>query len=387
MVRENEIMTDRLVEVSGLGTAFLPEKFADAVTDNPVRRFEAEDGNRNQAMKFLKRGGTIVLSGAWADVRALQQGILKHESELLPDVSDRRDRMLATRHLHQRVLTTLDCAPIVNGDVTPTELPGFMGEASLPDDLPVLLPVEEAERLLTIPDNECFVRSIDANVIAHPDVLVPLSQETIDIVCEAIRSCKGHLPSSPRVLEIGCGSGVLCAAVWQILGQPSITASDILPEAAATARMNWRRLCSIGKAGPEDALTTFTGSLFDTVQGQLFDLIIFNAPWVVAPARTRLELALNDEDQSTIRGFVMGSPAHLSPGGRVIVGYADNSGPKAMTRLEESYSAAGLVIENVYKDRIHTRRAKRQWQSIFAYVLAVANQHTGPAGRSGAAVV
>ena len=132
-----------------------------------------------------------------------------------------------------------------------------------------------------------------------------------------------------------------------------------------------RKLSAIGKAGPESALTTRVGSLFDPVPGERFDLIIFNAPWVVAPARTRLELAANDEDQSTIRGFVMGSPAHLSPGGRVIVGYADNSGPKAMTRLEESFAAAGLVIEQVYKNRIHTHRAKRQWQSVFAYVLAV----------------
>jgi len=372
-------MTGKHIEVSGLGTAFLPGKFGDACEDNPVRRFEAEDGNRNQAMKFLKRGGAVVLTGAWADVRALQQEMLKHSDELLPNAilsvskNDRRERVLATRHLRQRVLATLEGAPIVDGVVTSTELPGFLGETSLPDDMPILLPVQEAERLLTIPQSECFVRSIDAGVIAHPDVLVPQSQETIDLVCEAIRSCEPHLPSSPKVLEIGCGSGVLCVASWQILQhkQPIITASDILPEAAATAAMNWRRLSAIGKAGPESALTTRVGSLFDSVPGERFDLIIFNAPWVVAPARTRLELALNDEGQNTIRGFVMGSPAHLSPGGRVIVGYADNSGPKAMTRLEESFAAAGLVIEQVYKNRIHTHRAKRQWQSVFAYVLDV----------------
>ena len=363
-------------------------------------------------MRFLKRGGTLVLTGTWQGICLLHQDILKREDELLPPQAGGKERAALIRDLRQRALTTLDCLPIANNvaaashpEAPPTchpeqsegsafgrtpcnekqilhyvqndmgaarndMVPGLLGENSLPDGIPILLPVDEAERLLRIEQDEHPVRAIGASLVAHPDVLVPRSQETINLVCEAIKDCEPGLPNSPRVLEIGCGSGVLSIAAWQILQgkSPSITATDILPEAVATTRLNWRRLAAIGKAGPEDALTTRAGSLFEPVDGQLFDLIIFNAPWVVAPARNRAELALNDEGQKTIFAFAGSCRDHLSPGGRVIIGYADNAA-KASARLETCFQAEGLVIQHVHKDRIHTRRAKRQWQNVYAYVL------------------
>ena len=359
------------IHVSGLGGAFLPGKFADACTDGPIRLFEAGDGARNQVMKFLKNGGAVVLTGAWPAITALLREITKREAELLPSARESRERMLLSRQLRGRILTTLDCVPLDGELVTNAEFPGFVGEQSLPDGLPVLLPVEDAERLLDIPASECMVRAIGASVVAHPDVLVPQSQETIDLVCEAISGCAQDMPDSPRVLDVGCGSGVLCIASWQLLQgrSPVITATDILPEAAATTRLNWRRASAIGKAGPEDVLTTHSGCLFETVPGERFDLIIFNAPWITAPARTRLELALNDDHQETMHAFVESCPAHLNPSGRVIVGYSDTSGPNAIARLEGFFSSAGLTILATRKDRISTRRAKRQWQNIYAYVL------------------
>jgi len=364
-------MASRYVEVSRLGTAFLPDKFADAWSGDPMRRVAAEGSNRNQVMRFLKRGGTLVITGAWPGICSLCQEILKREDELLPDASDKRQRTLLSRNLRQRVLTTLDCVPLGESAFDAGLLAGLLGEESLPDDVPTLLPVQEAERLLEIPHNECPVRAIGASVVTHPDVLAPQSQETIDLVCEAIKSCEPDLPDLPEVLDLGCGSGVLSIAAWQLLAHksPRITATDILPEAVATTRLNWRRLAPLGKSGPEDLLTTHSGNLFDPVRGQRFHLVIFNAPWVVARARNRAELALNDERQATIKAFIESSREHLTRGGRVIVGYAANAGPKAIERLEGFFLDAGLAIQHVHKDRIHTRRAKRQWQNVYAYVL------------------
>lgn len=359
-------MSGEYIEVSGLGRAFLPGKFTEACSDNPIRRFTTEEGNRNQAMGFLKRGGAIVVTGRWEDILSLYKDILKRENELISATAGGKERTILIRNLRQRVLTTVDCLPVEG--INSTEIPGFVGEDSLPDDAPALIPIQAAEQIIPIPHNEHFVRAINASVVSHPDVLVPLSQETIDIMYEAIESCKPELPDSPKVLEIGCGSGVLSIAVWRIFEDksPEMTATDILPEAVATTRLNWRRL-----VGMDKALTTRSGNLFDPVKGQRFDLIIFNAPWVVAPAKTRLEFALNDDHQRTIGAFIQSSPDHLNEGGRVIIGYAENAGPKAIARLEEFYSSANLSILRVYKDRISTHRAKRRWQNIYAYVLGV----------------
>jgi len=372
-------MTHGYVQVSRLGTVFLPEKFAEACSGEAIRRVDADAGSRNQAIRFLKRGGTAVVTGGWPDICAFWEDVVKRQKELLPETADRRARVLAARLLRLRVLTTLDCLPPTEPEFDAAELAGFLGEDSLPEDVPALLPVDEAKRLLDIPSSECFVRAIDAGVLTHPDVLAPQSQETIDLVCEAVKSCEPDLPYSPDVLDLGCGSGVLTIAAWQLLGHKSVnlTATDILPEAVATTKLNWRRLSALGKAGPSQALLARSGSLFEPVEDRRFDLVIFNAPWVVAPARNRAELALNDERQATIKAFLDACPGHLTPRGRVIVGYASNAGPKAIARLESFIQEAGLTVERLFKDRIHTRRAKRQWQSIYAYVLTAAERKDG----------
>ncbi|MGB9620777.1 MAG: hypothetical protein ACPL7K_10215, partial [Armatimonadota bacterium] len=216
-------MTHRYIRVSRLGAAFLPAKFAEAGYGGPARHVEADEASRAQAIRFLARGGTLVVTGEWSEVCAFRNEILKRENELLPEKADRRERQLISRNLRLRLLTTVDCLPQTQTGFETDELAGFLGEGSLPDGLPVLLPVDEAERLLEIPSNRCPVRAIDAELVTHPDVLAPRSQETIDLVCEALRSCKPDLPDSPEVLDLGCGSGVLTIAAWQILGEKSPT--------------------------------------------------------------------------------------------------------------------------------------------------------------------
>lgn len=358
------------VEVSRLGRAFLPSRFADAGSDCPIRCFSADNSSRNQAMRFLKRGGAIVLSGEWADIKIIYQEILKREDELLPRVKSARERTYSSRNLRNRILTTIEFVPFGENDIAKIELAGFLGEENLPDSVEVLVSVQEAEQILEIPGNEQWVKAINANVVAHPDVLLPQSQETIDIIYEAIKSCGDNLQDSPRILDMGCGSGVLGIAAYQLFCErnAAIMATDILPEAAASAHLNWRRLVG-GEKCADGVFQACSGNLFDPVKGQKFDIIIFNAPWIVAPAKNKSELALNDDSQNTIRAFVESCIDHLSPNGRVVVCYSDNSGQKAIDRLEEYYSSVGLEIERVYKDRVHTRRARNQWQNMYAYVV------------------
>ena len=128
-----ESIASKHVEVSGLGAAFLPGRFADACSDGPIRRFAAEGGNRNQAMRFLKKGGTLVITGAWPALCALHQEIMKREDELVPAAADRKERTALLRSLRRRILTTLDCLPLAEGTFAPEELAGFLVSLLLAD--------------------------------------------------------------------------------------------------------------------------------------------------------------------------------------------------------------------------------------------------------------
>ena len=145
-----------------------------------------------------------------------------------------------------------------------------------------------------------------------------------------------------------------------------ILASDLLPEAVATTRYNMSR-CS-NHAGLIQLLPS--GDLFEAVpSGHRFDLIIFNAPWVVSRARNRSELAIHDEGQRILSRFFDDVHKYLKQGGRILLGYADASGPKAIQNLEEIIGKAGLGVESQQTKRVATHRAKRKWEHIMVYEL------------------
>ena len=89
---------------------------------------------------------------------------------------------------------------------------------------------------------ECLFRvePLEIDLLNHPDVLTPRSQETIALMCAAIDSVAAGLPDRAEVLDMGCGSGVLSIAVAMKLRdrEVSVTACDVLPEALALTRLN-----------------------------------------------------------------------------------------------------------------------------------------------------
>ena len=142
---------------------------------------------------------------------------------------------------------------------------------------------------------------------------------------EALQSVRQFNPST--VADIGCGSGCLTLLARQELGeQVELYASDLLPEAVATTKLNIQRLLP-----HSDTVHVMpAGDLFDPFPSHQFDVIIFNAPWVVARVRNRAELAIHDEKQETVKRFFAQVSNFLKPDGVVLLGYADASGPKAI---------------------------------------------------------
>ncbi|NUT45216.1 MAG: class I SAM-dependent methyltransferase [Thermoactinospora sp.] len=108
-----------------------------------------------------------------------------------------------------------------------------------------------------------------------------------------------------RALDLGTGCGV---QVLSLAGRAAnIVATDLNPRAIELARLSWELS---GISGVE----TRVGSLFEPVDGELFDLIVSNPPFVISPARRFTYREVGGD--SFCRDLVRQAPRFLNPGGQ-----------------------------------------------------------------------
>ena len=335
----------------------------------------------------IERGGVAVVEGAWEQIMVVMDYIRRHKSAVTPAHTYKsRSRAKGNRHsLPGRAISRarleeayarLLCWADANGTLQlepPPDLPyllEFIGEPpGANEGHPFLVPVASIQRIQSALEMTYPVNALDASLVASENVLAPRSQETVECFQEALQGCLNRTgsPEPVTVADIGCGCGVLTLLARQELGADvTLYASDLLSEAVATTKLNIQRIC------PEDTNLHVMppGDLFDAFPlHQSFDLILFNAPWVVVRARNRSELAIHDEKQRTLERFFAQVPRFLKPGGTILLGYADASGPKAIENMERIIASAGFRVCDVFKRRVATHRSKRKWEQIRVYVL------------------
>jgi release factor glutamine methyltransferase len=134
-----------------------------------------------------------------------------------------------------------------------------------------------------------------------PDVLIPrpeteqLVEKAAQLIPVFDRGCEGF---SPRILDVGTGSGAIAISVARNWGPAEITAVDISPAALEVARSNAARL------GFAEQIRFLQGDLLAPIAGEVFDLIVSNPPYV--PARDRDSLAVEVRDYEPARALFAG---------------------------------------------------------------------------------
>ena len=157
--------------------------------------------------------------------------------------------------------------------------------------------------------------------IVSPAVLIP-RPETETLVMEALRRLKPM--ESPRVLDVGTGSGAIAIVVAKQHKAAHVTAVDLSAAALAVATTNAQKHV-LG-----DRLTFLEGDLFAPVTGQDFDLIVSNPPYIAHAEFPGLDAGVRDyEPRSALDGGPDGLDfyrriaaevaGYLAPGGTVLV--------------------------------------------------------------------
>ncbi len=161
-----------------------------------------------------------------------------------------------------------------------------------------------------------------------PAVLIPRPETEllVELALDALRRIE-----SPRVLELGTGSGCIAATLALERPDARVVAADASIEALAIARDNAQRL---------GARIEFVASDWYAAIGGAFDAIVANPPYVAAGdphlAALRFEpiQALTDHGDGLgcLRAIVAGAPAHLVRGGRLVLehGYDQAAAVRAL---------------------------------------------------------
>lgn len=168
------------------------------------------------------------------------------------------------------------------------------------------------------------------DLIVDPRVLIP-RPDTETLVDWAIEVAQGM--DSPRVVDLGTGSGAIALAIKKACPHAVVMATDVSSDALAVAHANAARLSL--------EVTLGQASWLDGIEG-VFDLIVSNPPYIAdrdehLPALSHEPagaLTSGPHGMDDLRAIVGQAPAHLAAGGWLLLEHGWDQAPKVRDLLQ-----------------------------------------------------
>jgi len=190
-------------------------------------------------------------------------------------------------------------------------------------------------------------------------VLIP-RQET-EMLCElALQLLVDY--DTPRVLDVCTGSGAIAITLKRECVNAIVTATDISTDALTVARTN---------AYDNQAVARFLqGDLLEPVQGERFDMIVSNPPYIESDACDTLQPEVLREPRLALDGGADGmdfyrriaqrAPDHLDVGGHLLLEVGDEQASRVVRLLKDTrcFSQVQTHTDLYHKERfVSARRA------------------------------
>jgi len=191
-------------------------------------------------------------------------------------------------------------------------------------------------------------------------VLVP--RPDTETVIEVARALRVDRAAACRVLDLCSGSGAIAISIAKELPAAHVIATEVSPEAAATAGRN------IERNGMAERVEIRIGDLFAPVAGERFDLIVSNPPYIASATIATLSAEVRREPRLALDGGPDGlvfydricavAPEYLLPGGALVLEHGfDQADPVRERMLAAGFSEVTLVHDLGKNPRVtHGRR-------------------------------
>ena len=164
----------------------------------------------------------------------------------------------------------------------------------------------------------------------------PETEELVERIV-AMGKVSGHSPT--RILDLGTGSGVIGLSLAFSYPESTVTLADISPDALNLARENAAKL-----ELPTDRINFIPSNLWSGLDGQTFQLVAANLPYIAAEEIPTLSEEVKRDPILALDGgpvgtelmveFIQGLPAHLESGGVVAMEIGPGQGPELCRELE-----------------------------------------------------
>jgi release factor glutamine methyltransferase len=195
------------------------------------------------------------------------------------------------------------------------------------------------------------------NIHVRSGVLIPRpeTERLVELALERLRV----MPGSPRVLDLGCGTGAIALCIKSEQPRANVIASDINPEAVKLTLENATRL--------NLEIEVRETCLFDGIEGR-FDLIVSNPPYLPELDAAMLEPEVQREPASALfsgqdgldlaRALVRIARERLGSSGWLLLELDPRNAPTMRQALEDAGWRAKLEADLVGRERFIVARIK-----------------------------